>query len=363
MNIFTLAVLIGVLTILLGALFMWMIVSLSGAVVANELTIAEQEKIRKSVTPEKTGGFSITQEFSLADQLNEARVEAAKRAARLKRGENMGIGRSGTVDARQEKKTVSAGITEDPLNALKIAQFHSWDGLQYVKGASTATAATSAAKIILRKILPGQDYKYIPLAGLSGAEKRAAAIANAKAKAVAYAELKAAGKLTMSSADVAPAAAAAPAAPVAAAPEAAAPSVELPESPVLTVITPDMDKATKKAAKLANVKAKSAYKKQLKAAGIDLKLIEWTETGAILKAAAAPAAPAAAPVAAPAPAKAAAPAPAPAAELPPPPQLIEITDDMSKAEKGAAKRANIKARSAYKKQLRAMGLDPKLAKF
>ena len=83
------AVLIGVLTILLGALFMWLLVSLSGAVVANEATIAEQEKIRNSVNPDRTGGFSITQEFSLSEQLTEARREAAKRAARQKRGETL----------------------------------------------------------------------------------------------------------------------------------------------------------------------------------------------------------------------------------------------------------------------------------
>ncbi|MGB1253991.1 MAG: hypothetical protein ACPG8W_25505, partial [Candidatus Promineifilaceae bacterium] len=87
-----------------------------------------------------------------------------------------------------------------------------------------------------------------------------------------------------------------------------------------------------------------------------LKLIEWTATGATLKMPAAPVA--AAPVAA-----APAPAAAPSADLPPKPDLIEITADMDSGEKKAAKLANIKAKSAYKKQLKAMGIDPKTAKF
>ena len=123
----------------------------------------------------------------------------------------------------------------------------------------------------LRKITPGKDYAFTPLAGLSGAALKAAAVSNAKAKAEAYQKLKAAGKLIISEETVAAPAAAAPAA---AAPAAAAPAVELPESPVLTVITDDMDKATRKAAKLANTKAKSAYKKQLKAMGIDPKTVK-----------------------------------------------------------------------------------------
>ena len=361
MNIFTLAVLIGVLIIGLGALFMWMIVSLDGAVAANEATIAEQKKVRSSVNPKNTGGFAIATEFSLADQLTEARKLAARRAARQKRGENMGIGRSGTVNAREEKKHVTAKIAADPMNAVKIAKYHTWNGLQYVKGADTSAAPAAEKKVVMRKITPGRDYPFTVLTGLSGAERRAAAVANAKAKAAAYAKLKAAGKLIISESESAPAPAAAPAAAAPAAP--AAPSVDLPPSPVLTVITDDMDRAAKKAAKLSNTKAKSAYKKQLKAMGIDPKSVEWTETGAVLKAAAAPATPAPAAT----PAASAAPAPAaeaaPAANVPPPPELIAITADMDSAEKKAAKLSNIKAKSAYKKQLKAMGIDPKTVKF
>lgn len=354
MNIFTLAVLISVLVLILGALLMWLMVALSGAVTANEATIAAQEKVRGSVNPKNTAGFSITTNFSLTEQLTEARSLAARRAAKQKRGENMGIGRAGTVDARADKKHVTTRIEADPMNAVKIAKYHTWNGLEYVKGADTSVAAAGEAKIVQRKIIPGKDYAFTIVAGLSGAAKRAAIIANTKAKAAAYQKFKAAGKLIISESENS-APAAAPAA-AAAAPVAAAPAVDLPESPVLTVITPDMDKATSRAAKLANTKAKSAYKKQLKAMGIDLKLIEWTATGATLKMPAAPVA--AAPVAA-----APAPAAAPSADLPPKPDLIEITADMDSGEKKAAKLANIKAKSAYKKQLKAMGIDPKTAKF
>lgn len=48
-----------------------------------------------------------------------------------------------------------------------------------------------------------------------------------------------------------------------------------------------------------------------------------------------------------------------ASGAPPPPEMIAITDDMSPAEKRSAKIANSKAKSAYKKQLKAMGIDPK----
>ena len=125
MNIFTLAVLIGVLTIGLGALFMWLMVGLSTAVTNNEAAIANQEAFQKSINPKNTGGFAIPTRSDYAVQLEEARKLAARRAARQKRGENMGIGRAGTVDARKDKKHVSTGVDTDPLNAVKIAKYHS----------------------------------------------------------------------------------------------------------------------------------------------------------------------------------------------------------------------------------------------
>lgn len=108
--------------------------------------------------------------------------------------------------------------------------------------------------------------------------------------------------------------------------------------PELIEITEDMDPAAMRAARIANSKANSAYKKALKAAGVDP------------NAAAAPA-----PVAVPAPVAAAAPAVNPAVAGITPPELIELTDDMDPADKRAARIANSKANAAYKKALKAAG--------
>ncbi len=52
-----------------------------------------------------------------------------------------------------------------------------------------------------------------------------------------------------------------------------------------------------------------------------------------------------------------------ASGAPPPPEMIEITDDMPPDEIRKARIANSKAKSAYKKQLKAMGIDPKSVKI
>lgn len=51
------------------------------------------------------------------------------------------------------------------------------------------------------------------------------------------------------------------------------------------------------------------------------------------------------------------------AGAPPPPEMIAITDDMAPDEVRKARIANSKAKSAYKKQLKAMGIDPKSVKI
>jgi hypothetical protein len=45
--------------------------------------------------------------------------------------------------------------------------------------------------------------------------------------------------------------------------------------------------------------------------------------------------------------------------MPPPPELIQITDDMEPTAIRQARIANSKAKSAYKKALKAAGIDPK----
>lgn len=119
---------------------------------------------------------------------------------------------------------------------------------------------------------------------------------------------------------------------------AAAPTAVSVPKPTLIEITDDMSPDEKRKARVANAKANSAYKKALKAAGVD--------PSAPQPAAASPAA--------------AASAPAAAASVPPP-MLIELTDDMSPEEKRKARVANAKANSAYKKALKAAGVDPKAA--
>jgi hypothetical protein len=44
--------------------------------------------------------------------------------------------------------------------------------------------------------------------------------------------------------------------------------------------------------------------------------------------------------------------------MPPPPELVEITEDMDPAAVRQARIANAKATSAYKKTLKAAGIDP-----
>ncbi len=126
-------------------------------------------------------------------------------------------------------------------------------------------------------------------------EKRKARIANSKAKSAFNKALKAAGidpktveigpdgKIVMPEGAGAPAAAPAPAA-AAPAPAAAAPApaadgkVDLAalgiSAPELTELTDDMSPEEKRAARIANSKAKSAFNKALKAAGVDPKSVK-----------------------------------------------------------------------------------------
>ncbi len=274
----------------------------------------------------QTLGFKIPLNADYETQVSEARKAAAKRAAALPRGANMGIGRLGHA---QELKTAWKGVEHDPVTAVKIAAYHGWDGLR-TGAVITAPAPAPAAKPAPAadgkiSLVPGKDYPVIEITDdMSPADKRKARVANAKAKSAA---MKAAKAKSGSSA-----------APAAAAP-AAAPTV--PE-PKLIEITDDMSPEAKRKARIANSKAKSAYKKALKAAGVDPK------AAATAPAASSPAE--------------AVPAPSTEASVPPP-TLVELTDDMSPEEKRAARIANAKAKSAYKKALKAAGIDPKTVKI
>ncbi len=276
-----------------------------------------------------TMGYKIPVDADYETQVREARKLSAKRAAALPRGANNGIGRLGEA---AELKTAWQGVEHDPVTAVKIAAYHGWDGLRtgYVVApvAATAPAPAAAPAAADVELVPGKDYPVIEITDdMSPADIRKARIANAKAKSAANKAAKADGIA---------AAAPATAAPVAAAPAPAA--VNIPE-PELIEITDDMAPDEVRKARIANSKAKSAYKKALKAAGIDPQA-------------------AASPAAAPVPAAAAVPEPA-AANMPPPPEMIEITDDMDPAAVRQARIANSKAKSAYNKALKAAGIDPK----
>jgi len=278
--------------------------------------------------------------------LAEAGQLAAKQAAALPRGANNRIGRLGQA----RLQTAAQGLKEDPISAVKIASFHGWAGAASgIKTAAPVTAAPQAAAPTgTVELVPGKDYPIIEITdAMSADEKRKARIANSKAKSAAMKAAKEAGTVQTT----AGVAAAAPAAAAPAAGAAPAALANAPEPPALIEITDDMSPDEVRKARIANSKAKSAYNKALKAAGID------PQAAADGQVVAAPATvPAPEPAAAPA-AAAAAPA-APLASIPQP-DYLEETDDMSPDELRKARIHNAKARSAYNKALKAAGIDPK----
>ena len=240
---------------------------------------------------------------------------------------------------------------------VKIAKHHTWNGLEVVKAAPAAATAREVGggktKQVKRKLKPGVDFEWKDIGGLTGAAKRQAIIANAKSKSSAYKALKASGQDMMVVTEAAPAAGgAAP----------AAPQIVLPEIENWTLITEDMDPTALRKARIGNAKAKSAYNKQLKALDINTKDVEWTDEGPKLSASAQAAVNAAAAQAAAAPPPAAAAAPVAAGssvDLPEMDGWTVITDGMEDADLRKARIANAKAKSAYNKQLKALGINPK----
>lgn len=333
-------ILIGVvailLTIIVALILAAAIKGLDTAVIKSSATVQAENK---AYNPALTFGYQIPIEGDAAVQYREARRQAAKQAAAMPRGANTKIG----PQYKQERQqTAIDGVADDPITAVKIAAVHGWDAARtgIVMADPAAAAAPVAAPTAGGKaeLVPGKDYPVIDINDdMSADEIRKARIANAKAKSAA---MKAA-KADQETGVAAPAAA--PVASTAAAPAPAA-VAGVPE-PTLIEVTDDMSPEEKRKARIANSKAKSAYNKALKAAGVD------------------PAAAAAAPQPVSAPAQAA-PAAAPAAVAPsaaagiPEPELVEITDDMSPEEVRKARVANAKAKSAYNKALKAAGIDP-----
>jgi hypothetical protein len=321
------SVAVVLVVLLVGALLALAFSGFGKSVQQNELAVVATGRNKASrFNPAMTMGFDIAYEEDGATQVKDARLLAAKQAAAMPRGANANIGSLGNPTFVASSKALES----DPWTASKIAQYHGWDGAKsgFVRGGTAVPVAAGVAAVtiappVLIELTDDMD----------PAAKRTARIANSKAKSAYNKALKAAG-VDSNAAVAAPVAGAVAAAPVAANPAAAAGIA----SPVLIELTDDMDPADKRAARIANSKANAAYKKALKAAGID------------------PNAAAPAPVAVPtAPVAAAAPVTNPAAAGIAPPELIELTDDMDPADKRAARIANSKANSAYKKALKAAG--------
>ncbi len=334
MPIFFIAVLAILLPVLLGAILAFAVYRFDRVVDENQEVIEQSEK---QYNPALTLGYKIKATADPQEQFVEARRLAAAKAAALPRGANMRIGRKGA----ENLLTAHDGVTQDPMTAVKIATFHGWDGARTgipAGGVSQQPAAKPAAAGKPAVAVPKPQLIEITDA-MSPEEVRKARIANAKAKSTYNKALKAAG------ADPAAAAAAPAAAPVTApatAPTPAAAATGVPE-PDYIDITDDMSPDEVRKARIANAKAKSAYNKALKAAGVDPAAAVQPQT---------------APAAAPTPD-----APAPEASLAsaagvPEPDYIEITDDMSADEIRKARIANAKAKSAYNKALKAAGIDP-----
>ena len=345
--VFVASAVIGI-SIILGTLLAIVFYGFSKAVTGQQQ--AQEQEIRQ-YNATLTMGYQIPVKADYETQLVSARKLAAKRAASMPRGTNVRIGQ-GTTEGQE---TAFEGINKDPVSAVRIARFHSWEGLRTgsVSVATGTTVAPSTAEAVApvksaADLIPGKDYPYIEITdGMSPAEKRKARIANAKAKSAAVKEIKAAG------AEVAPAVIA-ETTPMAKGETSAlvqpvsASAVHEPVAGVdytVIEIIDDMEPADIRKARIANAKAKSAAMKAFKAAGGSAPTTAVDTPAPPVPAALAP------PVA----------EEAQVTVVPadiPSPEYIEIMDDMDPADVRKARIANSKARSAYNKALKAAGIDP-----
>ena len=185
---------VGISMVIMTGLFAWLLTSMDAAVANNKVVIEQQKERFK---PEQTMGFEIAQNQDQTARFLDARKEAAKRAASLPRGGNMGIGRKGA----EQLKTASKNLANDPISAFKIAEQQGWNGMgdfsamQEAALGGTAVAQT-VVKRVRRKLVPGKDYQITPFTdAMSLEEKRKTRVANAKNKYVAMEALKASGDL------------------------------------------------------------------------------------------------------------------------------------------------------------------------
>lgn len=328
------------LVLLVGLLLAFIFSRMDRTVTATRTAMVAEEK---AYNPGVTLGHKIKVQADYDEQLKQARLVAARRAAALPRGANSRIGGSGDAALA----TASQGLKEDPLTAVRIARHHGWDGAR-IGPPSTAVAAPVPVATAARPVAAAAPAatagiaspKLIPITdSMTPEEVRKARIANSKAEAAYNKALKAAA----SGAPVPAATAAAVAAPAAAA--AGLPAASGIEPPKLIAITPDMAPEEVRKARVANAKAEAAYNKALKAAGVGAGTVAGVE--AVVNAE----------MPGPATAVAHPQAAAPAAAGIEPPKLIVITPDMSPEDVRKARVANAKAEAAYNKALKAAGVD------
>jgi len=344
-------VVIGV--VIVGGIIAFLFFQLSNLVRKEQVAM---EMDRGRYNQALTVGHEITVDANTDVQLEEAKQIAAKKAASLPRGGNVKIG---SFDA-ENQPTASDGLNEDPVSAVKIAQYHTWQGLapgaSAVKAAALPTLAATQTAPPLKSagdLVPGKDYQVIEITDdMIPAEIRKARIANAKAKSAAIKAAKAGGQAT-------PAQAVSPSEIVTetpATPAAGAAPASVKSEPVAGVdyevieITDGMDPADIRNARIANSKAKSAAMKAFKEAGGQVQ--------------------GAAPVsAAPDVVESQPPAVETVEETAAPPidisapDYVAISDDLSPEDVRKARIHNAKARSAYVKQLKAAGIDPSTVDF
>jgi hypothetical protein len=357
MNIFILAGIVGIVIILLGVLLAAVSAGLSRAVKENSVAIQTGSR-SEQLNPGETFGFAIPLGADVPDQLSRARKLAAARAATLPRGANMRI----APGEEMALQTASDEIESDPMTAVRIAAFHTWQGAKAgppaggvpQQPAAAQAAPAPAATKSPDDLVPGVDYAFIEVTDdMSADEVRKARIANAKARSQAVKALKAQG------AQPAAPTAGAPGQPVVAEQQKVAPAAAagVPE-PQYVEITDDMSPDEVRKARIANAKARSAYNKALKEAGVDpSQATAVREQPGAAPAATAESAQAATP-AEPTPAAAREAVAVPTPDIPEP-DYVAITDDMDADEVRKARVQNAKLRSQFFKELKERGIDPK----
>lgn len=231
------------------------VASAPAAVATPARTVAPTKSADDLVPGKDYAYIEITDDMEPAE-VRKARIANAK-------------AKSAAVKALKEAASAAAPVEATPA-AVTDAQ-----ALPQAESPAAQSQAVPAAGV-LREPVPGVDYEVIEISeDMEPAEIRKARIANAKAKSAAMKAFKEAGGQMGQTAE--PPVAAPQQAPtsidppgeVSGEPQAVAPvAVDVPR-PEYIEITDDMDPAEVRKARIQNAKAKSAYNKALKAAGID----------------------------------------------------------------------------------------------